>query len=618
MDKTFKWAAAALACGLAAGAAAIPWRIASPAPALRLAEAAQAAFGAQAEAATAPKLRLLPIPQIEFADVRARRPDGGFELRVPRLVARLRLAALLSGRFEFAHLRLVEPSLAAQTAALGDVASALRGLALLAQSPASAPDAITLTRGEISLRGENGATRALRDVNLAFEWRGDASAVGSFMHAGERFTVEGLLSRPATTLRGEDSPFTLKIASDVLNLSLNGAVAGGARWLVEARLASASERLRSLLAIIDARPFAPTRMQRFALSGQIRALPQTMSLADVKLTLDQNPFEGSLTLRTGDERPRLSGTLAARTLDLSSADLGWNALFGADGGWSRERLPAAALNGFDADLRISAARASFGRFVMSDAGLLIKIDAGALDAVLADSQAYGGKLRGRFALREADGLDMRMAATFSGVETASLLRDLSGKARISGAANGEISLSAFGQTPAALMQSASGALRVSLARGELAGVDIEQAVRRAERRPLSIAADMRSGQTKFTSAEFDANLTRGALRLQQAQIVGHGMEMIIAGEASAPERTLRLSVAAAPPRAGAQNREPVLFLDVAGSWDEPSLSVDADRLIRRSRAAAPLLPPERVREDETAREAEAAPEDARPDAGEQR
>jgi AsmA protein len=610
MDRRLKWAAAALACGLAAGAAAIPWRISAETPVRRMAELAQSALGAQAQMRPAMRLRLLPAPQIEFADLRVSGPDGAFDLEAPRAQARLRLTALLAGRIEFASLRLVGPSASVEADALADMTALLRALGQLAQGAPSAPDSITIMGGEMLLRGRDGASRAFRDVRLALEWRGDVSAAGSFLHGGERFTVEGLLTHPALALRGEDSPFTLKIASDVLNLSLNGVVAGGARWLVEGRLASASERLRSLLALLDARPAAPTRLNRFALSGQFRALPQTLSLADLKLALDQNAFEGSLTLRSGEARPRLSGTLAARALEMKGADLGLGGLVASDKGWSRERIAFPAFDAFDADLRISASRAHFGRFVLSDAGLLVKVEGGAFEAVLADSQAYGGKLRGRLTMRGGEALDMRLAATFSGLESGALLRDLSGKARIAGPANGDVSLSASGANAAALMESLSGQARASVGRGEIMGLDIEQAVRRAERRPLSIAADMRAGQTKFTNAEFEASATRGAISLTRAEITGLGMEMTIAGEASAPERSLRLAIAAAPPRSGGgQKREPVIFLDLEGPWDEPSLSLDADKLIRRSSAAAPLLPPKAPGKTppDAAREVEAAP-----------
>ena len=76
MDRMLKWAAAAIVCGLASGAAAIPWRISGEAPARRLAEHAQAAFGAQTQMGAAARLRLLPLPQIEFTDLRVSRPDG--------------------------------------------------------------------------------------------------------------------------------------------------------------------------------------------------------------------------------------------------------------------------------------------------------------------------------------------------------------------------------------------------------------------------------------------------------------------------------------------------------------------------------------------------------------
>jgi hypothetical protein len=80
--------------------------------------------------------------------------------------------------------------------------------------------------------------------------------------------------------------------------------------------------------------------------------------------------------------------------------------------------------------------------------------------------------------------------------------------------------------------------------------------------------------------------------------------MSIAGGVELGERTLRFSVAAAPPRTNAgASREPVLLLDIAGAWDDLRLSLDAENLIRRSRAAAPLLrqpdPPQPIKIEPT-------------------
>lgn len=595
MDSKLKWAAALAAIALIAGGA-IPWRMWSEEPARELATLGRAVTGLDARADVRASIRLLPLPAIDFERVTLAAPDGAIVLSVERLRADLRLAALLSGRLEFSAIRLINPALTTTSSGVEDLSGRLRALAAYADSGGARPDVFEIRGGRAEIAGA-GATRILERIQASLHWENDeaAAASGSFVTEDEKFSVEALLGNPLELMRGDDSPFTLKIASRLLDLSLNGTASGGARWLLEARIAATSERLRPLLGLLDMNPPLPGRLGRFALSGQLRALPQTALLSDLKLAIDGNAFDGSLSLRMNEERPILSGTLATRALEFSSNDLGLENLRaqearGEQRGWSREPLGAPNLGSFDADLRISAAKARLGRFTMSDAGVLLKLTDSALEAILADSQAYGGKLRGRLTLEAPNDLSLRMTATFANVESGQMLRDLTGAPRVHGAASGEFSLAAKGGSIHALINDLQGSVHGTIVKGELVGLDIEQAVRRAERRPLSIPSDMRSGQTTFISADIDAGVDRGAIALNAARVIGHGVEMNVAGAIELDERALRLSVAAAPPRTNTgAAREPVLLLDIAGPWDDPHLSLDAENLIRRSRAAAPLL-----------------------------
>jgi len=600
MNSRRKWATAIAAIALIV-IGAIPWRVWSAGPARELAALGRAATGFDAQASGRTTIRLLPRPTLTFHNVSLVSPDRTVGLNIERLRGDLRIAALLGGRLEFSGLGVVNPALTVEANALDDFAARLRAFAAYEDAGGARPEVLEITGG----RAQIGATRAGRvfeNVHALLRWENkEAAAIsGGFSTEAENFSLQALLDKPLSLMRGDDSPFTLKIASRIVDLSLNGTISGGARWLMEARIAATSERLQPLLTLLDVRPPLPGRLGRFALSGQLRALPQTASLSDMKLAIDANSFDGSLSLRIDEGRPRLSGTLATRALEYSTRDLGLHALSGAQlrgqgKSWSKEPLGSPNLAAFDADLRISAAKALLGRFAMTEAGVLIKLADGALEAIVADSQAYGGKLRGRVTLQAESAqlpsnLSLAITTTFANIESGRLLRDLAGVAQVQGAASGEASLAARGDSIHALMSDLQGSARTAFSKGELMGLDIEQAVRRAERRPLSIPSDMRSGQTTFISADMEARAARGAMTISSARIIGHGAEMSIAGGVELGERTLRLSVAAAPPRTNAgASREPVLLLDIAGAWDDLRLSLDAENLIRRSRAAAPLL-----------------------------
>lgn len=592
MNSRQTWAAAIAGTALVVFGA-IPWRIWSDAPKRELAAIGRALTGFEAQAEDRTTLRLLPHPAITFHNVRLLSPDDAPMLRIERLRGDLRLGALLGGRLEFSALGAVNPSLVAGSATLDDIASRLRNFASYADAGGARPETLEIKGGRAQIDARN-----FENIQALVRWEDGeaAAAIGGFVVDGEKFNVEALIEKPLPLMRGEDSPFTFKVSSRAADLSLNGIASGGARWLVEARIAATSERLHALLALLDARPPIPGRLGRFALSGQLRALPQTASLSDLKLSIDANQFDGSLSVRVNEGRSTLSGTLATRSLEFSTRDLGLrpdtgSRLRGPNNNWSREPLASPNLALFDADLRISAAKARLGSFALADAGVLVKLADGALEAIIVDSLAYGGKLRGRMTVQaEQDELVVATSATFANIDSGRLLRDLTGAPQMQGAASGEVSLTATGASVYALMSDLRGGARVALAKGELIGLDIEQAVRRAERRPLSIPSEMRSGQTSFISANLEARIAKGSATLDLARIVGHGVEVNVAGGVELGERALRLTLAAAPPRTNAgASREPVLLLDIAGGWDDLRLSLDAENLIRRSRAAAPLL-----------------------------
>jgi AsmA protein len=144
-----------------------------------------------------------------------------------------------------------------------------------------------------------------------------------------------------------------------------------------------------------------------------------------------------------------------------------------------------------------------------------------------------------------------------------------------------------------MMQNASGKTLMTIRAPEIVGVDLERALRRTERRPLSIPTELRSGQTSFLSADIEATIDQGVLAFDRASAAGHGVEVGVTGAISLPDRAMRLEIAARQPRPAkppADGREPALLvLNIEGPWEDPALSIDPESLINRSEAAAPLL-----------------------------
>jgi AsmA protein len=126
--------------------------------------------------------------------------------------------------------------------------------------------------------------------------------------------------------------------------------------------------------------------------------------------------------------------------------------------------------------------------------------------------------------------------------------------------------------------------------GALVGLNVEQLLRRLERRPLSGGGEFRSGHTPYDKITVALRVTQGTVLVEDVKVEGAAVTLALAGSASIPARELDLkgtAALAAPSRPGAAPFE--LPFIVQGSWDDPIMLPDAEALIRRSGAAAPLL-----------------------------
>ncbi len=86
-------------------------------------------------------------------------------------------------------------------------------------------------------------------------------------------------------------------------------------------------------------------------------------------------------------------------------------------------------------------------------------------------------------------------------------------------------------------------------------------------------------------------IEKGKVSVGQVKIAGPSVDLAMAGSASIPSRELDLTGTAALVEARASPAIAPFSLPfiVQGSWDDPIMLPDAEALIRRSGAAAPLL-----------------------------
>jgi AsmA protein len=134
--------------------------------------------------------------------------------------------------------------------------------------------------------------------------------------------------------------------------------------------------------------------------------------------------------------------------------------------------------------------------------------------------------------------------------------------------------------------------------GALTGLNVEQLLRRLERRPLSGGNEFRTGRTPFEKINVSIKVAQGIATVEDVSLQGPAVKLALAGSASIPTRDLDLKGTASLIDTAKDGQAGFdLPFVVQGPWDDPIMLPDPQILIRRSGAAAPLF--DRLRDQRT-------------------
>ncbi|MGB5084900.1 MAG: AsmA family protein, partial [Methylocystis silviterrae] len=101
-----------------------------------------------------------------------------------------------------------------------------------------------------------------------------------------------------------------------------------------------------------------------------------------------------------------------------------------------------------------------------------------------------------------------------------------------------------------------------------------------------------SGRSTLDAASATVKIENGVADIAEGVARGPGFTLAFGGSARLPERSLAVRAVARKADSAGLTAEsaPSIALELAGPWDELALGLDAQAFIRRSDAAAPLLP----------------------------
>jgi AsmA protein len=544
----------------------------------------------------ATSVSFFPSSDISFHNVRF--GDGGEPaLTVERLTARLRLLPLLLGRVEIADVELVEPRIAVTVEPGGRTnwSGLIDTLArtLKPTAPAASFSEIRIVDGTVVLRDDaRGMAETLNDVDLSLAWPSISksfAATGRFVWRDEPIDTSVSLSDFFAALVGNSSGLKVRLSGQPLKVAFDGHMGYAPTLKIDGTLAADSASLRNALRWTGMRPLPGGGFGRFALKAQTKIVGGSVALTGVNVELDGNTAEGVLTF-TSDTHKSLQGTLAAEGLDLSPYVSTVRLLTGHQRDWSGLPISLDGLNSIDLDLRLSAAQVAISSVKLGRTAVAANLRGGKLVVTVGESQAFGGVIRGSLGLGAIDpGATVKAQLQFADIDLESCLGAIFGVHRLEGKGTISVVLDASGASVLALTRSMTGSAALTGDTGALAGLNVEQLLRRLERRPLSGGGDFRTGRTPYDKLNVALSIRKGTVSVDTMKIEGPAVNLAVGGSASIPERELDLKgTASLVTKTVAEPSFDLPFV-VQGPWDDPVMLPDADILIRRSGAAAPLL-----------------------------
>ena len=541
---------------------------------------------------------LFPTGSVSFADVvlgDAKQPA----LAAERLTARLRFFPLLMGRVEIADVALEKPTISVEMEPNGK--SNWSGLieALTRSQTKNGPRVAAFSE----MRIENGTVvvhsaankldETLSDVQFSLAWPSISKSFGAsgrFVWHDEPLDMTVTLSDFLAALAGNRTGLKLRIAGSPLKAAFEGSVSVKPTLKVEGTLAADTASLRKALLWAGQHELPGGGFGHFAIKAQANVTGGSIGLSNVNVDLDGNTAEGVLTFAT-DGRKTLQGTLAAEALDLTPYVSTVRLLTSNQREWNSGPITLDGLSGIDLDLRLSAAKVALSNAKLGRTAIGANLRGGQLVVTIGEAQAYGGVIKGSLTLaNSAAGVDVKSQMNFSDVDLESCLGQLFGLHRLDGKGNLSFAVEGNGDSVLAVTRTLNGTANLTGEKGALLGLNVEELLRRLERRPLSGGGEFRTGRTPFDKIAVALKITKGTVTVEDVKIDGSAVKLALAGSASIPTRDLDLKgtatlVSTSKPATAAFE----LPFIVQGPWDDPIMLPDPEALIRRSGAAAPLL-----------------------------
>jgi AsmA protein len=429
----------------------------------------------------------------------------------------------------------------------------------------------------------DGPRTSLTDLELALVMEGETVPEGK--QSGV-FRIKRLeLDQDAQTMAVEG------VALDMAGLRIKGN-AKGERMAdapaIEGRLTVGEFSPRELMETFDLEiPVTadPAVLGKASLETLFSSNDKQIALSSLRMQLDDTLIAGNLSATTG-ESMLIKGKIHVDDIDLDrymapESDATSAKSEGTD-------IPTEDLRARNVDATLTMGSVKAAGLRLSNVKARLVLERGSLRVAPMTADFYDGKLAGSFLLTTSEQLPrMSLKQTVSGVNVASLLRDLAEVDLMTGTAGLDIDVSATGATSDQMISDLDGLIGFDVQDGVLRRINITWELQRAlaliKRRSVP---ERGSDETAFRNISGRGVISNGILRNDDLVIAAPGLELTGAGAVDLNKESVDYNLIAEVPKgphateAGLDDlvgkRIPV---KISGSLDDPSVRLDLGKLI---------------------------------------
>ncbi|MBD8553411.1 AsmA family protein [Rhizobium sp. CFBP 8762] len=407
---------------------------------------------------------------------------------------------------------------------------------------------VTFTDGSVSVIDRVTQQRYhVSDITGTLNWPDLARQLDINLTAvmnGEKVSWAFASNTPLALLKGQNAAVSTSLVSAPLTVTFDGNANIASNAFASGALRLGAPSLPALLTWYGSDISALSNLGQINAQANISTVGNTVKLDNLNLAVQNARATGVLDIRLPQaaKRPQVSGTLAFDEIDLKSFLSAFSPLPSTADDLATT-VDMNFIRQLALDLRLSATRARFGDFLMTDLAAGMMVEDGRASFDIGDSTFADGSLTGRLAVSDQGfkgGGSLQLS--IKNAELGSIADTLKRSGPVL-TGRGDINISLGTRKPLWATQNSdiSGHMSVAANAGALTGVDVnalETMISVGNFFPLT---DASQSTFSFDTADIDVQVSDGLAKIERANILAPGKALRLWGVVPYETKSLALS-----------------------------------------------------------------------------